>query len=168
MPRAARATNVWTESEDSRLKKLIDKYGEDWPRIAKCFPQKTPVMCQERAESGEFQSQDIVPRLRRNWSKEEDEALRRLVTKLGSENWDLIASQMPPHAKRSAAGCKNRWTVLESKKLDRNWTPEEERILAECWKKYGHQWSKYHKYLPTKPYFTIRKRALEIYEGNVT
>jgi hypothetical protein len=147
---ARRVTSSWTENEDSRLKKLIDKYGEEWDRIAKYFAHKTPDMCQERAESNEFQSQDIIPRLRRNWSKDEDEALRKLVERYGADNWDLIASNMPANARRSAAGCKNRWTVLESKKLDRNWTPEEERVLTECWKKYGHQWSKYHKYLPNK------------------
>jgi len=167
LARSSRVITMWTESEDSRLKKLIDKYGEDWNRIAKYFPQKAPDMCQERSESAEFQSQDTVPRLRRNWSKEEDDALRKIGTKYGTENWELIASQMPSNAKRSAAGCKNRWNVLESKKLDRNWTEEEEKILQDCWKKYGHQWSKYHKYLPTKPYFTIRKRALEIYEPSL-
>jgi len=158
---------TWNENEDSRLKKLIDKYGEDWQRISKYFSHKTAEMCQDRAESNEFQSQDIIPRLRRNWNKDEDESLKRLVSKFGIDNWDIISCNMPKNARRSAAGCKNRWTVLESKKLDRTWNPEEEEILSECWKKYGHQWSKYHKYLPNKPYFCIRKRALELYEPNL-
>jgi len=41
----SRAATMWTENEDSRLKKLIDKYGEDWSRISKYFPHKSPESC---------------------------------------------------------------------------------------------------------------------------
>ncbi|XP_061095338.1 myb-related protein A isoform X1 [Conger conger] len=74
------------------------------------------------------------------WSRDEDELLKKLVDKHGTEAWRLIASYLP---KRTDGQCQHRWQkVLNPELVKGPWTKEEDQRVIELVHKYGpKRWS---------------------------
>ncbi|XP_062872014.1 v-myb avian myeloblastosis viral oncogene homolog-like 2a isoform X2 [Trichomycterus rosablanca] len=83
---------------------------------------------------------------RGRWTPEEDDCLKALVQRLGSSNWDLIASFLPG---RSEPDCKYRYNrVLDPDLVKGFWTKEEDAMLIGLVSKFGNQkWARIAKYL---------------------
>lgn len=88
--------------------------------------------------------------------KDEDELLKQLVAKLGTEDWELIASCMNG---RNARQCKDRWSYY----LDPNvntapYSIEEDSRLLELVKKHGPRWVQIVAFFDKRTSYSIKNR----------
>ncbi|KAF8017359.1 hypothetical protein BT93_H2527 [Corymbia citriodora subsp. variegata] len=84
-------------------------------------------------------SRKELDRIKGPWSPEEDEALRRLVQKLGPRNWSLISKSVPG---RSGKSCRLRWCNQLSPQVEhRAFTPEEDDIIVRAHARFGNKWA---------------------------
>lgn len=80
----------WTTDEDSKLKSLIQTYGEDnFAKVATFFPDRSEMQCATRWSK--VLSPSIV---KGQWTKEEDDKVVELVNKFGAKKWTLIARHL--------------------------------------------------------------------------
>lgn len=64
------------------------------------------------------------------WSEDEDELLRQLVSKHGPKKWALIAQSLKP---KQAKQCRRRWqNVLNADLKDGEWTAYVRLVFASC------------------------------------
>ena len=90
---------------------------------------------------------------RRVWSKEEDDAIRILVSTHGTKSWSLIAerlgAEMAGQGSRSGKQCRERWHNHLDPHINKTpWTEEEERTMSQAHKELGNKWSEIAKLLP--------------------
>ncbi|XP_034724376.1 v-myb avian myeloblastosis viral oncogene homolog-like 2b [Etheostoma cragini] len=80
------------------------------------------------------------------WTQEEDDKLKVLVQKLGSNDWKYIASYIPTHTENQ---CQHRWfKVLDPELVKGPWTKEEDEKVIELVNLYGNkQWAMVAKHL---------------------
>ncbi|XP_041837583.1 v-myb avian myeloblastosis viral oncogene homolog-like 2b isoform X2 [Melanotaenia boesemani] len=80
------------------------------------------------------------------WTQEEDDKLKALVQKLGSNDWKHIASYIPNHTEHQ---CQHRWfKVLDPELIKGPWTKEEDEKVIELVNLYGNkQWAVVAKHL---------------------
>lgn len=79
-------------------------------------------------------------RVKRLFSKEEDEVIRLLVMKFGLNHWPYIASQLN---NRTARQVRERWKNYLCPGVNNPpWSEEEDEKLTDLVKKHGPQWSK--------------------------
>ena len=99
---------------------------------------------------------------RRPWTlevsnRQEDEAIRVLVSELGDKRWTKIAKQLSsrfsiqhrylPH--RTGKQCRERWHNHLDPGIDKTeWTPADENLLFEGHRLYGNKWAEIAKLLP--------------------
>lgn len=82
---------------------------------------------------------------RRKFSPEEDAALRGLVNEYGTDQWPLIAGQMPG---RSVRQCRERWKhYVSGDKLWAPWTATEDAVLRDKVAVHGQKWTKVTRFL---------------------
>uniref|UniRef100_G3P9G8 V-myb avian myeloblastosis viral oncogene homolog-like 2b n=1 Tax=Gasterosteus aculeatus aculeatus TaxID=481459 RepID=G3P9G8_GASAC len=74
------------------------------------------------------------------WTQEEDDKLKVLVQKLGSNDWKYIANSIPNHTEHQ---CQHRWSkVLDPELVKGPWTKEEDEKVIELVNLYGNkQWA---------------------------
>lgn len=83
---------------------------------------------------------------RKNWKKEEDEKLLKLIDKYGPHRWKIIAEIIQT---KTAKQCRDHYfNCLDPKIKNSLWTVEEEKILLKKYQQYGSHWSKIKRYLP--------------------
>ncbi|XP_041811699.1 v-myb avian myeloblastosis viral oncogene homolog-like 2b isoform X2 [Chelmon rostratus] len=80
------------------------------------------------------------------WTQEEDDKLKALVQKLGTNDWKYIASYIPSHTEHQ---CQHRWhKVLDPELIKGPWTKEEDEKVIELVNLYGNkQWAMVAKHL---------------------
>lgn len=80
------------------------------------------------------------------WTQEEDDKLKALVQKLGTNDWKYIASYIPNHTEHQ---CQHRWfKVLDPELVKGPWTKEEDEKVIELVNLYGNkQWAVVAKHL---------------------
>ncbi|XP_056293774.1 v-myb avian myeloblastosis viral oncogene homolog-like 2b isoform X2 [Pseudoliparis swirei] len=80
------------------------------------------------------------------WTQEEDDKLKALVHKLGSNDWKYIATYIPSHSEHQ---CQHRWfKVLDPELVKGPWTKEEDDKVIELVNLYGNkQWAMVAKHL---------------------
>ncbi|MED6238103.1 hypothetical protein ATANTOWER_008972 [Ataeniobius toweri] len=80
------------------------------------------------------------------WTQGEDDKLKALVQKLGSNDWKHIASYIPNHTEQQ---CQHRWfKVLDPELVKGPWTKEEDEKVIELVNLYGNkQWAMVAKHL---------------------
>ncbi|XP_010794713.1 v-myb avian myeloblastosis viral oncogene homolog-like 2b, partial [Notothenia coriiceps] len=80
------------------------------------------------------------------WTQEEDDKLKALVQKLGTNDWKQIANNIPNH---SEPQCQHRWfKVLDPGLVKGPWTKEEDEKVIELVNLYGNkQWATVAKHL---------------------
>lgn len=108
---------------------------------------------------------------RRPWSKEEDEALRKLCEGLEQPVWTNIAASFPG---RKPKQCRERWiNHLRMDLQEKTWTYDEDQLLLKLSITIGHKWSQIATKFPGRSensiknryYSSIRKR-LRMNAGN--
>uniref|UniRef100_A0A3P9IFQ5 V-myb avian myeloblastosis viral oncogene homolog-like 2b n=1 Tax=Oryzias latipes TaxID=8090 RepID=A0A3P9IFQ5_ORYLA len=80
------------------------------------------------------------------WTQEEDDKLKGLVQKLGTNDWKRICSHLPTHSENQ---CQHRWfKVLDPELVKGPWTKEEDEKVIELVGLYGNkQWALVAKHL---------------------
>merc|ERR1719230_1729101 len=80
------------------------------------------------------------------WTPAEDTVLIEIVQKYGAQRWSMVASHLPG---RVGKQCRERWynhLCPDVKKGD--WTPEEDKAIADAVAEMGTRWSEIVKRLP--------------------
>jgi hypothetical protein len=96
------------------------------------------------------------PPQRRNFSKQEDEALRELVRLHGDKDWRKIAANFPG---RSLRQCRDRYkNYLSGTSPSLPWTFQEERLLIEKFREFGFNWVKVATAFPNRDNSDVRNR----------
>lgn len=75
---------------------------------------------------------------RRRFTKDEDDAIRRLIASREKINWQEIASHVPG---RTARQCRDRYnTYLFKDIVSKPWTEEEDKIIIKYYQIFGPHW----------------------------
>lgn len=98
---------LFTPSEDQRLKELVDKFGDkEWKYIARCMPGRTTRQCRERYKNY------LDPKFKNKpWTQEENQLLIEKYNEIGPK-WSQLSQFFDS---RSEVNIKNHWTSLSSK-----------------------------------------------------
>ncbi|KAL4874589.1 hypothetical protein BJY04DRAFT_224876 [Aspergillus karnatakaensis] len=95
----------WTEAEDDRLRRAIDRHGTKWAVVASVVGTRLPDQCSKRWSHAIDPSIDHSP-----WTQQEDELLIQNVNKHG-HYWQQIVSMYFPG--RTSLAAKNRYHILQ-------------------------------------------------------
>jgi hypothetical protein len=120
----------------------VDRYeGKNWKQVAMGLEGRTGTQCLQRWQ------QVLNPaKMRESWSKEEDDLIRRLVTKYGPKKWSRIASFLPGRIGRQ---CRERWCNHLNPDLKKEgWTLEEDALIINAHRVHGTKWAKIAALLP--------------------
>ena len=98
-----------------------------------------------------------VPQYRKvMWTKAEDDKLRSIVAKYGTDNWNKVAKSMQG---RNAKQCRERWSGILSPELNKEaWTPQEDALLIQLHNQFGNKWALISTYLPGRSRIGLRNR----------
>lgn len=129
----------WDEEEDKALLSLAYEHEMNWDAVSAAMPWRTSYSLRERYTNLQIQQGFQDSKLEIQWTKEEDDALRRLVQEEGSDFKDK-ANRIPG---KSAVSMKRRWNFLNCATPERiryTWNKEEEDLLERlargqniCW-----------------------------------
>lgn len=102
-----------------------------------------------------------------NWSREQDELLRKCLARYGRRSWKEIARHIP---NRTDIQCLHRWnTVLNPDLVKGPWTPEEDEEIRSLVSQFDTpRWSLIAKHLPGRIGKQCRERWLHHLSPNVT
>lgn len=165
--------------------RMDDTFNEsyDQQNLLKKRLKKEPINALEVTESLGFQTHRR--KMRKPWTKREDELLRRLVNEslvsLGHPNgiesiksiqqsnaiskrivWDKLAKKFQSES-RKPADVKKRWVSSLDPNLKKGkWTPEEDQLLLNSYEKYGPQWLKISYALENRTEDQCAKRYIEV------
>jgi hypothetical protein len=156
-PKKQRTRKLFSFGEDQTLRTLVEKYGENWEKIAEHMPGKTPQQLYERWKT---KYHSPVPKTRpveRNFfSFKEDQTLRTLVEKYG-ENWDEIVQHMPGRTKRQL---RERWGNYLSPNISNTgkFTREEDEMIIQKRQKIGSCWTKISRFFSGRSVASLKNR----------
>nr|AXB87526.1 MYB transcription factor 20 [Pleurotus ostreatus] len=99
--------SAWTQAEDQKLLDCYNSLGPRWSAIARQIPGRTDDACSKRYREA------LNPNLRKDeWTPEEDKQLVQAYAQIGGK-WGQVGQEL----NRSGLACRNRWRLLERKKL---------------------------------------------------
>lgn len=94
--------------------------------------------------------------MKTKWTYDEDQLLIQTISKYGSKNWSLIASEIPG---RTGKQCRERWLNQLNPELNKeHWSNNEDLILIRFQYIYGNCWSKIATYLPGRSSNAVKNR----------
>ena len=76
---------------------------------------------------------------RHTWNEEENDLLKRVIQKYGTNNWTLVAAEIRG---RSAKQCHDRWNIINPNMKKGKWSEEEDHIILKSFEILGKQWTK--------------------------
>jgi hypothetical protein len=142
---------AWSVEENNILRAAVANVGVGhWKKISKLLPQRDPPPCSQHWKKV------LDPSLVKGyWTSEEDTKLRLL--KSGHDRtWSDIAKHIEG---RSAKQCRERWNNSLNPHLKRGkFTPQEDELLMEGWKRFGPRWNLIIHMLPGRTQTKIRDR----------
>ncbi|KAK8864856.1 hypothetical protein M9Y10_010383 [Tritrichomonas musculus] len=97
---------------------------------------------------------------RLKFTETEDNLLRLVVSKTGTDDWQLVASWM---GCRTARQCRDRWKHYLSPMTNTNeWTPAEDQLLVENYKLLGSHWGALASLFPGRTSVGVRNRCCKL------
>jgi len=94
--------------------------------------------------------------VRKNWTSDEDAALKRAVEQYGEGKWKAVASIV---VSRTHTQCMQRWSKALRPGLKKgHWTAAEDQILSEMASKYNRNWAQVAKHIEHRTIKQIRER----------
>lgn len=107
-PEPKRVRNLFTPEEDKKLIKLYNECKGDYAKIAELMMGRNERQCRDRYEKY------LDPNLNKGeWTENEDDMLLDLVDEYGRK-WTKIEKMFEG---RSSTALKNRWNILERKRV---------------------------------------------------
>lgn len=100
----------------------------------------------------------------RKWSKDEDNLLISLAQKYHEKNWKEIAQNFP---KKNTLQCFSRYKRIRPGIVKGSWTGEEDNQIIELVTKFGKEWSKIARFVPTRNGKQIRDRYVNVLDPGV-
>uniref|UniRef100_A0A673M5C5 snRNA-activating protein complex subunit 4-like n=1 Tax=Sinocyclocheilus rhinocerous TaxID=307959 RepID=A0A673M5C5_9TELE len=162
--------SVWKQDEIDELKRIVEEYNCcHWDKIAEALGVRvekfiTAFMCfqtYQRYISKTFR--------RKEWTKEEDEILRKLVEKMKIGNFIPYIQMSYFMEGRDGSQLAYRWTsVLDPSIKKGPWSKEEDQLLRNAVAKYGtKEWGKIRLEVPGRTDGACRDRYLDCLQQNV-
>uniref|UniRef100_A0A8C2JMW9 Small nuclear RNA activating complex, polypeptide 4 n=1 Tax=Cyprinus carpio TaxID=7962 RepID=A0A8C2JMW9_CYPCA len=158
--------SVWKKDEIDKLKGIVEEYNCcHWDKIAEALgTNRTAFMCfqtYQRYISKTFR--------RREWTKEEDEILRKLVEKMRTGNFIPYIQMSYFMEGRDGSQLAYRWTSVLNPSLKKGpWSKEEDQLLRNAVAKYGiKEWGKIRLEVPGRLDSACRDRYLDCLQENV-
>lgn len=97
--------------------------------------------------------------VRKQFTYEEDKALREAVTKYG-ENWEQVSAEMKG---RTVRQCRDRWNKYLAPTIkDRIWTDEEDDQLLALIQQHGTKWARLSQFFPGRSDNSIKNRYKQL------
>lgn len=94
--------------------------------------------------------------IKAKWTKEEDDVLKKAISKYGTNNWSLISNEIQG---RTGKQCRERWLNQLNPTLNKeHWLPHEDSILTHYQAFYGNSWSKIAHFLPGRSPNSVKNR----------
>ncbi|XP_052448094.1 snRNA-activating protein complex subunit 4 [Carassius gibelio] len=158
--------SVWKQDEIDKLKGIVEKYNCcRWDKIAEALgTNRTAFMCfqtYQRYISKTFR--------RREWTKEEDEILRKLVEKMRFGNYIPYIQMSYFMEGRDGSQLAYRWTSVLNPSIKKGpWSKEEDQLLRNAVAKYGiKEWGKVRLEVPGRIDSACRDRYLDCLQEHV-
>ncbi|KAK2911714.1 hypothetical protein Q8A67_003847 [Cirrhinus molitorella] len=158
--------SVWKQDEIDKLKGIVEEYNCcHWDKIAEALgTNRTAFMCfqtYQRYISKTFR--------RKEWTKEEDEILRKLVEKMRIGNFIPYIQMSYFMEGRDGSQLAYRWTsVLDPSIKKGPWSKEEDQLLRNAVAKYGpKEWGKIRLEVPGRTDGACRDRYLDCLQDNL-
>ncbi|XP_059405248.1 snRNA-activating protein complex subunit 4 [Carassius carassius] len=158
--------SVWKQDEIDKLKRIVEEYNCcHWDKIAEALgTNRTAFMCfqtYQRYISKAFRKKE--------WTKEEDEILRKLVEKMKIGNFIPYIQMSFFMEGRDGSQLAYRWTsVLDPSIKKGPWSKEEDQLLRNAVAKYGtKEWGKIRLEVPGRTDGACRDRYLDCLQENV-
>ncbi|XP_043095729.1 snRNA-activating protein complex subunit 4 [Puntigrus tetrazona] len=158
--------SVWKQDEIDKLKIVVEEYNCcHWDKIAEALgTNRTAFMCfqtYQRYISKTFR--------RKEWTKEEDEVLRKLVAKMKIGNFIPYIQLSYFMEGRDGSQLSYRWTTVLDPSLKKGpWSKEEDQLLRNAVAKYGiREWGKIRLEVPGRTDSACRDRYLDCLQENV-
>lgn len=98
----------------------------------------------------EFTELEPFSKMRKAWTKEEDELLIQSIQAYGVGHWSTIAQALREQTgiARTTKQCRNRWMNTLDPAVNRlEWSPEEEQLIYDLQKQIGNKWAEIAKHL---------------------
>lgn len=153
-------TQNWTKEEEQRLLVSVDAHlGHHWESISSVVETKPALEClvhYQRALNREL--------LRSHWTAEEDALLLETCEKLGTSDWQAIASELPGRTKTQ---CRERMIKSLAATSKGKWSPEEERRLILAVRAYGTDWRRLTPHVPTRTDAQCREKWVNVLDPSV-
>lgn len=90
------------------------------------------------------------------WSQTEDQLLMNAVTRFGTNNWGVVASEV---VGRTGKQCRERWAGILNPQLAKGpWTEEEDDLLKQLHAQYGNKWALISMHIKGRSTIALRNR----------
>lgn len=94
------------------------------------------------------------------FTRDEDEELRRIVAELGTSNWSAVAERMPG---RNTRQVRDRYqNYLSPSVINGPWSKDEDALLLDKLKEYGHCWKRVAQFFPSRTDINIKSRYCQL------
>ncbi len=140
----------WSKEEDEKLINIVQENNEkNWKQIASYFSKKNSLQCFSRYRR-------IKPGIKKGfWKKEEDDLILSLIEIYGT-SWSKISKIIKT---RNGKQIRDRYINVLAPNINKNkFTPDEDNLLLNLYKKYGPKWSKIHTYFKERTTDMIKNR----------
>lgn len=153
-----RAHNRWGKDEDKRLLDAVKEYGvSNWKLVASMVVTRDATKCAQRWRKALRPELSSV--VKGKWHIQEDEKLRGLVAKLGTDGlWNKIAEAFC--FTRSPKQCRERWqNFLDPSLNTSNWTDAEDKLLLKLHTIHGSSWAQIASSFPGRTNDRVKRRV---------